>query len=364
MPDTSRLLELFDRYLQRRCAPDEVAELIALLEQADAAETLSGPMLRVWEELKSGKTEYPVDWDRMYARISQVEDELSVLSRREGPAGGLWLRRVAVAASVVVVVAGVVFWGMRRRAVEGDNAQQVVVAPGAETGRSGGGGSLRSAGEGRDGSMLAGDSKRVVHLPDGSTVLLNKNSRLDYPRVFGDTSREVVLSGEAYFNIAHLAGRPFVVHTGKLSTRVLGTTFNIRAYPEDKAISITVTSGKVQVMKERASVGMLVADEQIRYDVASETVVQQKVDVRPLVAWRPSEVSFDDITMEEAARRIGNSFGVTVHFVNPALKDCRVTASFYREDQLEEILTVLCAVNQMSYTIRDKEVDIDGRGCN
>ena len=356
MPDSSRLLELFDRYLQRRCTPEEVAELIALLEQADAAEALTGPMLRVWEELKASKVVYPVDWDRMYARISQVEDDLSVLRRRRADrlTGGLWVRRVAVAASVVVVVAGVVLWGMRRD--EGVRQTAVVEA----------GQAPKAVGSEQSGGRVAAaaDKKQVVHLPDGSMVLLNKNSRLDYPRVFGDTSREVVLSGEAYFNITHLAGRPFVVHTGKLSTRVLGTTFNIRAYPEDKAISITVTSGKVQVMNERASVGMLVADEQIRYDVASETVVQQKVDVRPLVAWRPSEVSFDDITMDEAARRIGGSFGVTVHFVNPALKDCRVTASFYREDQLQEILTVLCAVNQMSYTIRDKDVAIDGKGCN
>ncbi|HEV2479117.1 MAG TPA: FecR domain-containing protein [Puia sp.] len=348
MPDSSRLLELFDRYLQRRCAPEEVAELIVLLEQADAAEALTEPMLRVWADLKASKAEYPVDWGRMYARISQVEDDLFILHRRKS--GGWW--RVAAAASVVIVVAGVVLWGMRRE----EGGRPTIAVPVVAA-------AVRDSGTTAQSTMSTAE-KRVIHLPDGSMVLLNKNSRLDYPRVFGDTSREVVLSGEAYFNITHLAGRPFVVHTGKLSTRVLGTTFNIRAYPEDKAISITVTSGRVQVMNERASVGMLVADEQIRYDVASETVVQQKVDVRPLVAWRPSEVSFDDITMEEAARRIGDSFGVTVHFVNPALKDCRVTASFYREDQLQEILTVLCAVNQMSYTIRDKDVAIDGRGCN
>ena len=364
MLDT-RLQELFDRYLQRRCTPEEVAEFVALLERADAGEALTEPMLRLWEELKAGKVEYPVDWERMYARISQVEDDLSVLRHRKsgrrprqrganGPTGGGRIGwRVAAAASVVLVVAGGVFWGMNRGGMEKRIGRQPVPVA-----------ALADDTAGLVKTMVAGDRKRVVHLPDGSMVLLNKNSRLDYPRVFGDTSREVVLSGEAYFDITQLSGRPFVVHTGKLRTRVLGTTFNIRAYPGDRAIAITVTSGKVQVLNARASVGMLIADEQIRYDVSSEAIVQKKVDVRPLVAWRPSEVSFDDITMEEAARRIGDSFGVTVHFVNPALKDCRVTASFYREDRLEEIMTVLCAVNQMSYTILDKDVSIDGKGCN
>ena len=351
MDSSHRLQELFDRYLQRRCAPEEVAELVALLERADAGETLTEPMLRLWEELKASKEEYPVDWERMYARISRVEDDISVLRRRRG---GWW--RAAAAAAVVVAVAGAVFWGMNRGTQE-KGIVEVGRASKAE-------GRQQSGGSGVVKTMVAGDRKRVVHLPDGSMVLLNKNSRLDYPGVFGDTSREVVLSGEAYFDVMHLAGRPFIVHTGKLRTRVLGTTFNIRAYPGDKAIAITVTSGKVQVMNERASVGMLVADQQIRYDVSGETILQKKVDVRPLVAWRPSEVSFDDITMEEAARRVGEWFGVTVHFVNPALKDCRITASFYREDQLEEIMTVICAVNQMSYTIHEKDVSIDGRGCN
>jgi ferric-dicitrate binding protein FerR (iron transport regulator) len=342
-----RLQELFDLYLQRRCGPEEVVELVALLERADAAEVLTEPMRRLWEEVKANQLAYPVDWERMYARVSQVEDDL-VLLNRPGRRFG-W--RVAVAASVAVVVAGTILWGMNgrhvRKAAVGVPVQAVVVDAGGATQ-----------------AMVTNDRKRVVHLPDGSTVCLNKNSRLEYPRVFRDTMREVVLSGEAYFDITPLAGRPFIVHTGKLSTRVLGTAFNIRAYPGDKAIAITVTSGKVQVSNERAAVGLLTADQQMRYDVASATIVQEKVDVRPLVAWRPSEVSFDDITMEEAARRVGEWLGVQVHFVNPALKDCRVTASFYREDQLEEILTVLCAVNQMSYAIHDKDVSIDGRGCN
>ena len=84
---------------------------------------------------------------------------------------------------------------------------------------------------------------KTVHLPDGSTVVLNTSSRLD------DTKpREVTLIGEGYFDIQKAPGQPFLVHTGKLTTRVLGTTFNIRAYPGDKSIQITVTKGRVQVM--------------------------------------------------------------------------------------------------------------------
>ncbi len=107
MDPSQRLQELFSLYLQRRCAPAEVAELVGLLEQADAAEALTEPMRRLWEEFKNSGVEYPVDWDKMYARIGQVENDLSVLnSQRRGRRIGL---RMAVAVSVLVVAVAVWF---------------------------------------------------------------------------------------------------------------------------------------------------------------------------------------------------------------------------------------------------------------
>jgi transmembrane sensor len=88
------------------------------------------------------------------------------------------------------------------------------------------------------------------------------------------------------------------------------------------------------------------------------------VNVQPVMAWKPEEVSFDDITMEEAARRIGQRFNVTVSFVNPVVKDCRVTATFYLEDDLDEIMTVICGVSQSNFVIKGNTIVIDGKGCN
>ncbi len=139
MDPSQRLQELFSLYLQRRCEPAEVAELVALLEQADAAETLTEPMLRLWEELKDSGMEYPVDWDKMYGRIGQVENDLSVLSgHRQGRRVGL---RMAVAACVLVVVAAGVYWGMEVGRA-GVGRAEVGRAPKAE-------GRRRSDGEGR-----------------------------------------------------------------------------------------------------------------------------------------------------------------------------------------------------------------------
>jgi ferric-dicitrate binding protein FerR (iron transport regulator) len=349
MAPSYRLQELFSRYLQRRCTAAEVEELTGLLQQADAEEVLTEPMRALWEELRVSRTEHSVDWDKMYERISRTEEDLYTLNRRRqksfhiGRRAGGWV----AAAAVLLVLATTAYWALSRRRT--DERKEVAVAPVA-------------ANPGM--AVPAAARRRVIHLPDGSMVILNKNSQLDYPAAFAGKTREVRLSGEAYFDITHMNGRPFLVRTGKVTTRVLGTAFNIKAYPADADIEVTVTHGKVQVLKENTSMGLLTDDQQIRFDKGTEGFVRKKIDIRPVVAWKPEEIRYDDITMQEAARQIEERFKVAVVFNNPVLKDCRVTATFYEDDGLDEIMTVICVVSQSHFTIQDHRITIDGRGCN
>jgi transmembrane sensor len=114
----------------------------------------------------------------------------------------------------------------------------------------------------------------------------------------------------------------------------------------------------------RSNMGLLTDNQQMRYNKGTAGYSSQEVNVKPVMAWKPEEVSFDDITMEEAARRIGQRFNVNFSFVNPAVKECRVTATFYMEDDLDQIMTVICGVNQSNFEIRGNTILIDGKGCN
>lgn len=364
MDSSHRLQELFARYLRRDITAQEVQELVTLLRQADAEKALSEQMQILWEDLKTQDVEYPVDWDKMYGRVSEAGEDLEIShGRMDGLAGrpaGLrigWRHRYRAAAAVFVLLAGTAaYLSLRisgRPGVHPAAAAQpaIVAAPVAGT-------TMRAAGH-----LTAEDKKRVVHLPDGSTVILNRHSTLDYPLDIAG-GREVTLSGEAYFDIVHRTGQPFLVHTGKIVTKVLGTAFNVKAYPGEDAIEVTVDHGKVQVLKGRSSMGLLTDNQQMRYNKGTEGYISQKVNVEPVMAWKPEEVVFDDITMEEAARRIGQRFNVTVSFANPVVKDCRVTATFYQEDDLDEIMTVICAVSQSNFVIKGNTIVIDGKGCN
>jgi ferric-dicitrate binding protein FerR (iron transport regulator) len=378
MDPSLRLKELFQKYLERDIDPAEVEELVLLLGRADAEEALSGPMLALWEELKTRPVEYPVDWERMYRKVSQVEEDLSTLNRRRGGLlggkGGLlremgWHRLgwVAIAGFFLMMAATAAYWsvnmGTTRKSMMGASAvaDKAAMAPVAVAGPGGGAGP--GAGPGSRGE--ATEKKKVMHLPDGSTVLLNKHSTLEYTAAgTGTGAREVTLSGEAYFDIVRRPNQPFFVHTGKLVTRVLGTAFNVKAYPGEDSIEVTVDHGKVQVLKGRTSMAMLTDNQQILYHKGTEGYTAQKVNVLPVIAWKPAEISFDDITMEEAARQIGQRFNVVVSFANPVVKNCRVTATFYQEDELDEIMTVICGVSQSGFVINGNKIVIDGKGCN
>ena len=350
MDSQDNLQHLFSKYLQRRCTPEEVAALIALLQRADAEESLNGPMLALWEQLKEDKTDHPVDWDKMYVTLRRTEEDLlSLHQRRARPfyhrlphfRNG-WYRVAAMLILLMTVSAA--YWALT------GNGRKLRHQP--------------VTAKGVDGILSALNKKQIIHLPDGSTVILNADSKLDYPAAFAGKYREVYLSGEGYFDIVHHSRMPFLVHTGKLTTRVLGTAFNIKAYPGDEAIEVTVTHGKVQVEKESKNMGLLVADQQISFSKRTEEYVQQKVDTKLVTAWKPEEIRLDDITMEEAVARIGKQYKVLIEFANPAIKACHVTATFYEDDLLNEILTVICGVSQSNFTIHDDKIIIDGKGCN
>jgi transmembrane sensor len=349
MNDPSRLQELFSLYQQRRCTAAEVAELVELLQQADAEAALSGPMQELWSAFREHATEYSVDWDTMYSRISRSEEDLYTLRHRPKRAYRLVYGMAAIMILALLIPAAWWVFSGRRVADVQRNGRTAAAQAGP-------GGKIMQAPE--------LEKRRVLHLPDGSTVTLNRNSRLDYAPAFGRVAREVYLTGEAFFDIVHAAGRPFLVHTGKVTTRVLGTSFNIKAYPSDKTIEITVAHGKVQVTEEKINMGLLTDAQQLRLEADKDQYRFKKVDVAAVIAWRPQEIRFDDITLAEVGTQIERRFGRTIRFVNPVLESCRVTASFYEDDGLEEIMTVICGISQSTYAIRDNVIIIDGKGCN
>lgn len=208
------------------------------------------------------------------------------------------------------------------------------------------------------------NGKRYIRLQDGSTVLLNEGSLLDYPADFANDKREVTLSGEAYFDIRPDAKRPFIVHTGKVNTTVLGTAFNIKAYPEQKQITVTVTRGKVKVGDNKKTFGVIVPNESIAVNTEVNSFKLERVNADEALSWKKQYLVLDDISLKEAAVLISNRYHVNISFSKEALENCRISATFLNNESLEQVLTVVTGVVDADYTLQpNDEVIISGEGC-
>jgi len=206
---------------------------------------------------------------------------------------------------------------------------------------------------------------RFLRLPDSSSVWVNAGSQLKYPDRFRDKTREVYLSGEAYFDVRHDAIHPFIIHTGPVITTVLGTAFNIREDLATRHVTVTVKRGKVSVANGKQEVAVLLPDQQVSIDLQKNKAFRSPVDAIQVAAWRGGELRFDNLAFMDAAKQVEDRFGVTIRFNNEKLKNCRFSASASADEPLDEVLKVMCAFNQASFKQQpDGSILISGEGCN
>jgi transmembrane sensor len=206
--------------------------------------------------------------------------------------------------------------------------------------------------------------KQFVHLPDGSTVLLNEGTELSYSTSFGDKAREVTLRGEGYFDVQHDPSKPFKVLTGKVTTTVLGTIFNVKAYAGEQAIEVTVTRGRVQVSDEERTFGIVTPNQQMAVNTATNDFVQTDVKTETVEAWQGQYLILDNVSMEEAVKIIAKKYNVKITLANDNLKMCRISATFLNGEDIDQVLTVVSGVVQATYTMQPGgNVKMEGKGC-
>jgi transmembrane sensor len=211
--------------------------------------------------------------------------------------------------------------------------------------------------------MLVFRGKQFLHLPDGSSVLLNAESELSYsPVSFESGSREVKLKGEAYFDIAFDPSSAFKVKTGTVVTRVLGTAFNVNM--QDEKVVVTVTRGLVEVSNDNRVLAQLKPDQQITVNTELDQFNTSVIPADEEITWKKSFLVFDNIDLEEAGRLIEEHYGVTLDFTNSELKKCRITASFLNDEDLGVTMKVLSEMVGATYSIVGNNVSINGGSCD
>ena len=205
-------------------------------------------------------------------------------------------------------------------------------------------------------------SRTVVQLSDGTKVNLNYGSKIKYPRNFGNT-REVSLSGEAYFDVAHNPDQQFIVKAGRLNVKALGTKFNVSAYPDDDLIETTLVEGKVVIEKtvpggKSQPVGTMIPGQHVAYHLNSGKVISTKGNIDKYIAWKDGKLVFDNQSITEITEKLGRMFNVDFEVADNA-KNFSYTVTFLN-DPLELILDLMTETAPITYTIFPRVRQSDG----
>ena len=224
-------------------------------------------------------------------------------------------------------------------------------------------------------------TRSQIVLSDGSTILLNADTRLRYPTSFDGPTREVYLSGEAFFDIQKDALHPFVIHTDKMNIRVLGTSFNVRSYPGDASMETTLINGSVEVtFPDRPSDRIILKPKdklvignglslppvykkkdahvpQTKYSLTGLTYYPKQDSTVIETSWLDNKLAFSSEEFQDLARRMERWYGVRIVFDKPDLATYHFTGIFQKET-VTEALYALQLSEKFQYAIRDSVIHI------
>jgi ferric-dicitrate binding protein FerR (iron transport regulator) len=191
-------------------------------------------------------------------------------------------------------------------------------------------------------------------LEDGTRVWLNAESSIRFPTVFEKNKRQVEITGEAYFEVAKNATKPFTVSVRGMEVQVLGTHFNVNAYQDETAINTTLLEGSVKVVNNN-NVQMLVPGQQAHLENSGALGVRQSVNTREIVAWKDDLFSFNNTDIKTLMRQLSRWYDADI--VMPRdIPPVTFTGNISRNSNLSAVLKILELTEEVSFTIEGKKV--------
>lgn len=327
--DLDRLIE---KYLEGKCTDAERAIVESLYA------SLGGK--------SSADSEVPVDDQRAHRMLKNIRDHAQDADTNQDHPSRFW-RYAGIAASLVFLLSVGYYFTKPETFKPTSGTEKAVEAF----------------------SVVANtspDSKRVI-LPDGSIVQLSPESRIRYAPHNNHPTRELMLEGEAYFDVAHNPSRPFYVYAGDVVAKVLGTSFTVRARGGDEKVTVSVRTGKVSVHSRKAShkKTVLTPNQEAVYDNVTDLVATQEAPVSKTheQSARLAEMHFEETPIPHVLEVLSKTYSIDIAFDERTLSGCVLTSSFY-EEGLYDRIDVICTAIGATYSVKDARIFIESKGCN
>ena len=318
--------QLIEKYLKGQLSEKEFAWLVHDLSQASDRTAYEPLLQRLWEDARQNAHLSPADSQRLRAAFQDLRQASSPPKKRAFLSTKVWYWAAAVTG---IVAASVALWLLAGR------SQMINYATGyGET--------------------------RTVTLPDNTIVTLNANSSLRYgPDWNLEQPREVWLDGEAYFSVVHTDNdQQFLVHvTDAFQVEVLGTEFNVKERRNRAEVVLNTGAVRLSVQNIRDGPQTLAMEpgDLVEFSEAGQTLVKKQVDPEHYAAWRDHKMIFNQMPLLEIARRLEDTYGVSITIVGDNLLSTRLTGAFPTHN-LEMILTSLPAIMPMKITRNENNI--------
>lgn len=355
-------LKSLKKYIENKYSPEEARQVLLWIEKSDASLDLEGDFKNAWQKIKVNSGDYS-KWseklEKIHERIEMEEIYNSLdLNKKNSKVGfnpkdrpsktGYELQNYTKKSSVRYVVSGLIASIILIVMVVAffqfpQDVEQIPTIVQIE----------KSTEPGQ---------KLSFHLEDGTKVILNAGSKIWYSSNFNIHEREVILEGEAFFEVSKDASRPFRVVTESVVTTALGTSFNINAFPSNENIEIALVTGKVSVegtIQSGNSKSLLLNSGEMATVLKSEqNFTKSSFDFNEQISWKDGLIYFKDATYYDIVSHLENWYGVSIKTDKIPLQEWKFSGKF-DDETLENILVALQFGHNFDFEINGKEVKLN-----
>ncbi len=324
---------LITRYLTGNCTPDEKQEIERIMHTKENQQKFDS-IIKLWNYSEPAKTEHTPDidkqWEDLNRRIYYTEKFVQTEQKQKRVKTFNVINVVSKVAAVFVLFFGLYFLLFNKTSKIDIKEFSSVKA-----------------------------QKSPVVLPDNSKVFLSYSSKINYPAEFQVAERDVNFTGEALFNVAHNPSKPFVVKTGDVRVKVLGTVFNLRNYPAENEISVYLKSGKILFysVDENETVieqVLLLPGEKAVYNKTTGLITKGKFTNDNFMAWQTGNLIFTKAPLTDVFKTLEKTYNIKINAEIPAA-NLYLTAKFTNETP-KSIFDALCVIYGFEYEIKGDSI--------
>ncbi|WP_136468613.1 FecR family protein [Flagellimonas onchidii] len=383
MDENQNVIALFKRFIRNTISKSDFNRFFGLFEKPDSEDKIKDLMNEHWEKINSEAENAP---QYSFKNTELLEDTLEKINRKEPRK--LVPRVYMMAASLALLFSiGYLYFvnqintsgeptlnlvdekiilqlGNGDTKIVSEEEGQIIGTNGLVVGTHTSNGIVYgndvSAEKLEFNTLMVPYGKRFqVALSDGTKVHLNAGTTLRYPVKFiSGLNREVYLDGEAYFDVVKDRGHPFLVNSNNLSVNVLGTKFNVKAYPENEHISTVLAEGSVEVLHNETPSALLEPGHMATWHKSSKSMTVEEVDIEPYLAWMQGRLILNEVAFEVILKRLERQYNVEIINNNPDLYGRYFTAKFDVED-INQVMESLSISASFSYTLKDTQIIIN-----